>query len=642
VWQARAGHVTLYLLDTDIEANGEPDRDIAHRLYGGDRTTRIEQELVLGIGGVRALAAIGLKPTVWHINEGHAAFLILERMRGVIRQGLDFRAALEAVAANTVFTTHTAVPAGHDYFAGDVMRGYFEGLCRECGMAPHELHALGSLPGNGEFNMTALAVRGSRHHNGVSRIHCEVSSRVLGELWPQIPVDENPVDYVTNGVHVPTFLALEWVDIFDRFLGYGWSQHLGDPDLWKRLEGLPDNIFWSVRQYLKARMFHLVRHRIRNQQLRNQVSESHVDRLVKFADPANPTVLTIGFGRRFATYKRAALLFENLDELRRITGDPERPVLFIFSGKAHPADGPGQDLIRQVVQVARMPEFEGKILLVEGYDLRLARRLVQGVDVWLNNPIYPLEASGTSGMKAGMNGVINLSVLDGWWGEGYEGDNGWAIKPAAQALDQYKRNREEAQTLYEILQDQVIPLYYARGPQGYSPGWIEVAKRSMGSILPRFNAARMLHEYVAKLYLPAAQQGRRYAADGFGAAKTMAEWKSRVRAAWPKVTLRRLDAPKKRIQFGERVRVEVAMNLDGLAPADVAVELILARGALEPHGAPTRHAFAPDGTRTEGGEHRFVLELAPELCGRLDYRIRAYPHHELLGHPFELGLMLWI
>jgi len=642
VWQARAGHVTLYLLDTDIEANGEHDRDIAHRLYGGDRITRIEQELVLGIGGVRALAAVGLQPTVWHINEGHAAFLILERMRGVIRQGLDFRAALEAVAANTVFTTHTAVPAGHDYFAADVMRGYFEGLCRECGMAPEELHALGSLPGNDEFNMTALAVRGSRRHNAVSRIHREVSARVLGELWPQVPLDENPVDYVTNGVHVPTFLALEWVDVFDRFLGYGWSQHLRDPALWRRLEELPDNIFWSVRQYLKARMIHLVRHRVRTQLLRNQASESHVDRLLKLADPANPTVLTIGFGRRFATYKRAALLFENVDELRRITGDPERPVLFVFSGKAHPADAPGQDLIRQVVQVARMPEFEGRILFVEGYDLRLARRLVQGVDVWLNNPIYPLEASGTSGMKAGMNGVINLSVLDGWWGEGYEGDNGWAIKPAAQALDQYRRNREEAQTLYEILQDQVIPLYYARGPQGYSPGWIEVAKRSMGSTLPRFNAARMLHEYVAKLYLPAAQQGRRYAADGFGPARAVAEWKARVRAAWPQVSIRRLDAPARSIRFGERVRVEVALSLDGLAPADVAVELVLSRGALGLGDAPMRHPFAPDGTRTESGEHRFVLELAPELCGRLDYRIRAYPRHELLAHPFELGLMLWV
>jgi starch phosphorylase len=642
VWQARAGHVTLYLLDTDIEENSERDRDIAHQLYGGDRTTRIEQELVLGIGGVRALAAVGLKPTIWHINEGHAAFLILERMRGVIKQGLDFRAALEAVASNTVFTTHTAVPAGHDYFADDVIRTYVEGLCRDCGIPPGDLHALGGLPGTHEFNMTALAVRGSRHHNGVSRIHGDVSSRVLGELWPQIPTDENPVDYVTNGVHVPTFLALEWVDVFDRFLGYGWMQHLMDRESWKRLGDLPDNIFWSVRQYLKARMFHLVRYRIRNQSLRNQGSESHIDRVLKLADPANPNVLTIGFGRRFATYKRAALLFENLDELRQITGDPERPVLFIFTGKAHPADTPGQDLIRQVTQVARMPEFEGKILLVEGYDLRLARRLVQGVDVWLNNPIYPLEASGTSGMKAGMNGVINLSVLDGWWGEGYEGDNGWAIKPASSAVEQYKRDREEAQTLYEILQDQVIPLYYARGPQGFSPEWIRLAKRSMGSILPRFNATRMLHEYVAKLYLPAARLGRRFAEENFAAARAVAEWKARVRAAWPKVAIRRLDTPKRRIQFGDSVRVEVAMNLDGLVASDVAVELIMRRGAREPHDERVRHELAHDGTRTERGEHRFVLDLAPELCGRLDYRIRAYPRHELLAHPFELGLMIWV
>jgi starch phosphorylase len=364
--------------------------------------------------------------------------------------------------------------------------------------------------------------------------------------------------------------------------------------------------------------------------------------VLKLADPANPNVLTIGFGRRFATYKRAALLFENLDELRQITGDPERPVLFIFTGKAHPADTPGQDLIRQVTQVARMPEFEGKILLVEGYDLRLARRLVQGVDVWLNNPIYPLEASGTSGMKAGMNGVINLSVLDGWWGEGYEGDNGWAIKPASSAVEQYKRDREEAQTLYEILQDQVIPLYYARGPQGFSPEWIRLAKRSMGSILPRFNATRMLHEYVAKLYLPAARLGRRFAEENFAAARAVAEWKARVRAAWPKVAIRRLDTPKRRIQFGDSVRVEVAMNLDGLVASDVAVELIMRRGAREPHDERVRHELAHDGTRTERGEHRFVLDLAPELCGRLDYRIRAYPRHELLAHPFELGLMIWV
>jgi glycogen phosphorylase len=642
VWQARAGHVPLYLLDTDLEENGERDRDIAHRLYGGDRTTRLEQEIVLGIGGVRALAAAGVKPTVWHINEGHAAFLILERIRGAMAAGPDFRTAVEAVAASTVFTTHTAVPAGHDYFAEDVIGTYFEGLCRERGIAAEDILALGRMPGSHEFNMTALAVRGSRHHNGVSRIHGGVSSHMLEALWPQVPPEENPVDHVTNAVHVPSFLAPEWVDVFDRTLGPDWAQRLTDARTWERLAEMPDHIFWSVRQHLKAQFLHLARWRIRQQHLRNQGSEAHLDRLLHLADPDNPNVLTIGFGRRFATYKRAGLLFENLDELRRIVGDPARPVLFIFAGKAHPADGPGQDIVRQLVQVARMPEFEGKILLVEGYDLRLARRLVSGVDVWLNNPIYPLEASGTSGMKAAMNGVLNLSVLDGWWDEGYQGDNGWAIKPAAQGLEQYRRNREEAQTLYEILQDQVIPLYYARGSQGFSPEWVRRAKRSIATLLPRFNTSRMLDEYVAKFYLPAAQQGLRYAEQGFAVARTVAEWKARVRVSWPKVAIRRLDVPQKRIVFGASLRIEVALDLDGLSPSDVVVELLLARDGPGWRAGRVRHELAPDGTRTERGEHRFALDLEPELCGRLDYRIRAYPCHEQLTHPFELGLMLWI
>jgi starch phosphorylase len=642
VWQARVGHVPLYLLDTDLDENGERDRDIAHRLYGGDRTTRIEQEIVLGIGGVLALGAAGVKPSVWHINEGHAAFLILERISNAMAQGADFATAIEAVAASTVFTTHTAVPAGHDHFGEDVIRTYFERMCSERGIDPARIVELGHVPGTHEFNMTALAVRGSRHQNGVSRIHSGVSSRMLAALWPQVPPEENPIDYVTNGVHVPSFLAPEWADVFDRTLGPDWTQRLGDGHTWERLAEMPDHIFWSVRQHLKAQMLHLVRFRIREQHLRNQGSEAHLDRLLRLADPDNPNVLTIGFGRRFATYKRAALIFESLDELREIVSDPARPVLFVFAGKAHPADTPGQDIIRQLVQAARMPEFEGRILLVEGYDLRLGRRLVSGVDVWLNNPIYPLEASGTSGMKAGMNGVVNLSVLDGWWDEGYQGDNGWAIKPASQALDQYKRNREESQTLYEILQDHVLPLYYARGNQGYSPEWVRLAKRSIATLLPRFNTARMLDEYIAKLYMPAAHQGRRYTENGFAGARAVAGWKARVRGSWPKVKIRRLDTPQKRIVFGASVRIEVALDLDGLAPSDVMVELLLAREGRGPGEARTRLELAHDGTRTEHGEHRFVLELEPELCGRLDYRIRAYPCHELLTHPFELGLMVWV
>ncbi len=642
VWRARAGHVTLYLLDTDLPQNSEHDRRISHRLYGGDRTTRIEQEIVLGVGGVRALAAVGAKPTVWHINEGHAAFLVLERIRGVMQQGLDFRAALEAVAVNTVFTTHTPVAAGHDHFAAEMIRAYFDGFCRETRIAADELVALGQSAEGAEFNMTALAVRGSRFHNGVSRIHGGVSARMLQDLWPQVPPEENPIEYVTNGVHVPTFVAPEWADVFDRALGFGWSQRIADRSLWTNLATVPDAVFWSVRQQLKSHMLNLVRVRLREQHFRNQGSESHLDRLLRLADPGDPNVLTIGFGRRFATYKRAALLLESLDELRQAVGDPARPVLFVFAGKAHPADGPGQELIRRIVQIAQTPEFEGRLLMIEGYDLDLARRLVAGVDVWLNNPVYPLEASGTSGMKAAMNGVLNLSVLDGWWGEGYEGDNGWAIKPAADALGAERRDHEEARTLYELLQDHVIPMYYRRNHQGHSPEWIRMAKRSIATILPRFNATRMVHEYLAKFYLPASQQGRRYADSGYARAREVAAWKARVRAAWTGVKLRRLDQPPKRIRFGDAVRIEVAAGLNGLAPGDVAVELLLARGAGEPEDRQLRYELAFDGTRTEGGEHRFALELSPELCGRLDYRIRAHPRHEALTHPLELGLMTWL
>jgi starch phosphorylase len=641
VWQVRVGHVLLFLLDTEIPDNAEHDRDITHRLYGGDRTTRLEQEMLLGVGGARAIVELGLKPTVWHINEGHAAFLILERIRQTMANGVSFEEALEAVAVNTVFTTHTAVPAGHDHFAEHQMREYFAEFCRESGIAHEQLYALGRTPSSGDFNMTALAVRGSRFHNGVSKIHGGVSSELLAELWPQVPADENPIDSVTNGVHVPTFLAPEWVDIFDRFLGYGWSQRQGDAQMWERIEDVPDHIFWSAHQYLKSRMLHLVRWRMREAHFRNQGSEAHLERLFRFADPRNPNVLTIGFGRRFATYKRATLLFDNLDWLRQIVSDAERPVLFIFTGKAHPADRPGQDLIRNIAEVSKRPEFEGRIMLVEGYDLRLARRLVSGVDVWLNNPVYPLEASGTSGMKASVNGVINLSVLDGWWAEGYTGDNGWAIKPVADVTDDYRRNREEARTLYEILQDQVIPAYYDRGTLGHSPQWVRMAKRAIATILPLFNSTRMVGEYLRKFYLPASQQHRRYTELAYTRAKEVASWKAKVRERWPGVRLRRLDEPRRTIGYGDSIRVEVGIALNGLRPEDVAVELLLHRPLVESPVEKTRFPFAFEGQSTEAGEHRFALELEPEHCGRLEYRIRAYPCHDLLTHPFELGLMIW-
>jgi glycogen phosphorylase len=643
VWKAQAGHVTIYLLDTDLDSNSAADRDITHRLYGGDRVTRMEQEMVLGIGGVRALQAIGRKPTAWHVNEGHPAFMVLERVRMLVREGLSFDAALEAVAANTVFTTHTPVPAGHDHFGEDMVRTYFERMQKDLGVNEERLLALGRVGESRDFNMTALAIRGSRFQNGVSRIHGTISSKICAPLWPELEAHENPLQYVTNGVHVPTFLAPEWADQFEKFLGFDWPHHVNDAQYWKKIDDMPHHLFWSVRQSLKAQMLHLVRHRVSRQHFRNRGSEAHLDRLLQLADPANPNVLTIGFARRFATYKRATLLFENLGWIRQIVSDPARPVLFIFGGKAHPADAPGQELIRRLTQIAKMPEFEGKVLLIEDYDLRLARRLVSGVDVWLNNPIYPLEASGTSGMKAGINGVINLSVLDGWWDEGYDHANGWAIKPVSESLDEARRNFEESRTLYELLQDQVIPLYYNRADTGYSTVWVKMAKQSMASLMPRYNSIRMLSEYVSKFYLAATRQGRRYAESNFEAARRIAEWKARVRQAWPRVTLRRADASVKAINYGDSIRFEVAVNLAGLRPEDVAVELLLSRAVDAGNGRrPSAHRFEATGTRSEQGEDRFALELQPELCGKLECRIRAYPYNELLTQAFEMGMMRWL
>ena len=643
VWQTIVGHVRLYLLDTDLEENEPDDRDIAHQLYGGDSTMRLKQEIILGVGGVQALQELGIKPSVWHINEGHAAFLILERARQLVTgHALDFASALEVVAANTVFTTHTPVPAGHDHFAEGMIKEYFQHFCLDLKISAADIMSLGLTPESPEFNMTALAIRGSRHQNGVSRIHGKVSSRICSTLWPELLPEENPMSHVTNGVHVATFLAQEWADLFDNVFGYEWRHRMSDPGFWERIDEIPDQLFWSVRQSLKSQMLQLVRFRKSAQHFRQHGSESHLDRVLKHVDSFDPNVLTIGFARRFATYKRAALLFENLDWLKEILSDSNRPVLFLFAGKAHPADQPGQDLIRQITGISHMPEFEGKVLLVEGYDLGLARRLVSGVDVWLNNPVYPLEASGTSGMKAGMNGAINLSVLDGWWGEGYDGSNGWAIKPAPVYMEEYRRNREESQTLYEILQDRVLPAYYERGKMGYSPDWVKMSKRSMATILPRFNSVRMVSEYVSKFYLPAIHQGRRYEQEDFAGAKLLSTWKKKVRSAWRGVTMRRLDVPVKCIHFGEGVKLEVALNMNGLAPEDVMVELLIRRTTKREILDYLHFKFVFNGMSTDATEHQFALDLSPDLCGRLDYKIRVYPSHTLLTHPLEMGLMQWL
>lgn len=644
VWRVRVGVVSLYLLDTDLDGNTAHDRDIGHRLYGGDRTTRLEQEIVLGVGGVRVLHELGLQPDVWHINEGHAAFLIVERIRQLAQAGLPFAAAVEAVASNTVFTMHTAVPAGQEHFGEQMIREYFASSAQALG-GLDPLLALGRETDKPDFNMALLAIRGSRHHNGVSRIHGELSSNICAEAWPQVEPAENPVDFVTNGIHIPTFLSELWHEVFNRHLGPRWLDHACQPAAWQGVHDIPDHEFWSTRQAIKSQLLHLIRYRLSRQQASSLGSQAHLDRLLRHADPDNPNVLTIGFARRFATYKRATLLFHDLDWLRRIIADSRRPVLFIFAGKAHPADEPGQQLIRRIAEVAAMPEFEGHILLIEGYDLHLGRRLVAGVDVWLNNPIYPLEASGTSGMKAALNGVINLSVLDGWWAEGFDPctrpPNGWAITPVPAHLDDRRRNHEEARALYELLQDKVIPLYYDRQPTGLPAGWIAMARQSIATIAPYFNSQRMVGEYVDRFYRPAARQWERLSRDGHAGARALAEWKARVRAAWGGVELRWTDAGCRRMAYGDTLRIEVAARLNGLAAGDVQVELLLARSGAD-EDAPLRFPLEARGADGASDEVRFGLEFVPDLSGRLEFRVRAYPCHALLTHRFEMGMTLWL
>jgi starch phosphorylase len=643
VWKAKAGHIALYLLDSDLPENSEADRRITYQLYGGDVNTRIQQEMVLGIGGVRALRALGLRPTVWHLNEGHPAFAILERAREHVTRGIDFDAALEAVAANSVFTTHTPVPAGHDIFDHALIGDYFGEYVKQLGIDLKTFVELGSSPtGQGGFDMTALAMRGSRFRNGVSRIHGDVASRMSAYIWPQIPPAENPVGYITNGVHVPTFLAREWVNLFDMRLGGGWRNELLNEEYWKQIDTIPDHSYWSLHQSLKAEMLADVRRRLLRQHRRNGVSEALIERYVQYLTPHANDTLVIGFARRFATYKRATLLFSDPQRLARLIGDPKRPCLIIFAGKAHPHDIPAQHLIQTIHEYSRRPEFEGRLLLVEGYDMAFARKLVTGVDVWLNTPEYPLEASGTSGEKAGLNGVINLSVLDGWWGEGYDGDNGWAITPHGTHVDRAWRDREESQELLELLETQVVPLYYARNGYGYSEKWVKKSKTSMRTLMPRFNAQRMVMSYVQKYYSAAARQRGIFEDSDFARAKALSAWRRKLATCWPGVSLRRVDRAAAEIPAGSALPIEVAVRLNGLEPDDVLVECLV--GHESDSGAFVKHdalVFTPAG-QNDQGEAIYRLDFRPRLPGLQYYKIRLFPFHTHLNHRFEPGYLLWL
>ncbi|MBW7469869.1 alpha-glucan family phosphorylase [Marinobacter sp. M216] len=641
VWKAQVGHIDLYLLDTHTHENNAEDRELTLRLYGGDESTRISQEMLLGIGGTRVLDALGLAPTVWHINEGHAAFQILERCRQLMAGGLDFEAALEAVAAATLFTTHTPVAAGHDIFSRDLLLYALGAYLDESGLDFEKVFALGSKNGDESFNMTSLGLRGSRFHNGVSRIHGSVASDMEGDVWPQIPAEENPIGYITNGVHVPTFLAPEWASLFD-IQAPTWRSELRDRDFWEFVERIPDYHYWSVHKALKQQMGEFVVNQLQRQHVRNGTGHSVTDRMTRQLISFDKDTLVIGFARRFATYKRATLIFSDLARLERILTDRDHPVVLVFAGKAHPKDKPGQHLIKVIHDLSMQASLMGHVILLEDYDQAMARHLLSGVDVWLNTPEYPKEASGTSGEKAALNGALNLSVLDGWWGEGYDGENGWAITPRNLDLDAEFRNEEEARDLLDLLEFEIVPLYYNRASQGYSKGWVKRSKASMKTITPRFNSQRMVMDYVERYYSHASMQGKKMLEDDAAIARELGVWKQRVREAWPGVSLNVQGCVESRCAFDETIELRVEANLNGLAAGDVRVECLVTPQCVGSYQRSGDNRVLLKEESDQDGKTVFSAQIAPPYPGLQTLRLRMYPYHDALTHPLEMGALLWI
>jgi starch phosphorylase len=501
LWEVLVGRARLYLIDAGIEDNAPWDRQLTARLYGGDREMRIQQEILLGIGGVRVLRALGIEPKIWHINEGHSAFMVLERLREYVAQGMSFEDARERVRASTIFTTHTPVPAGHDVFDFGLIDKYFHDFWPRLQLDRNEFLALGNYdPGYGAaFNMTKLALSLSGRANGVSELHGEVSRRMWSGMWPNRTAEEVPIGHVTNGVHLSSWTGEAMHRLYRKYISPDWVARQDDPLLWARVEEVPDDELWESHVYLKRKMFSIIRERARQDRITRAAPPEQLLASGIFLDP---DALVIGFARRFATYKRANLIFQDMDRLRRLIHDPYRPVQVIFAGKAHPADDPGKLMLQQIYNYARDPEFGGRISFVEDYDMHIARYLVQGVDVWLNTPRKPNEASGTSGMKAAFNGVLNLSVLDGWWAEAYNGRNGWAIAPGVEYDDVQKQDWADAEALYTVLEEEVVPLFYQRDHDYIPRGWIAMMREAIRTVGPQYSTRRMVKEYTERYYAP--------------------------------------------------------------------------------------------------------------------------------------------
>jgi starch phosphorylase len=668
IWRIQVGRVPLYLLDTNIPQNTPEDRTITARLYGGDHDMRIRQEMVLGIGGVRALRALGKPPTVCHMNEGHSAFCGLERIRTLMElTHLDFAAAREAVAAGTVFTTHTPVPAGNDVFAPHLVEHYFAPYLPAFKIDRHEFLALGRQnphDHNEPFGMTVLAIRLSNAANGVSRLHGTVSRKMWKGLWPELPETEIPIHSITNGIHILSWVSGDMRQLYDRYLGTQWdgrppaledkeTRKPGDKETdparssvslssasWKRVETIPDAELWRTHERRRERLVAFARLRLR-QQLKNRGALP--TEIARADEVLDPEALTIGFARRFATYKRATLIFRNLDRLAAIINNKDRPVQFVYAGKAHPKDHAGKELVAEILQFARRPEFRRRIVFLEDYEMNVARYLVQGVDVWLNNPRRPLEASGTSGMKVSANGGLNLSILDGWWVEGYAGDNGWAIGAGEEYTDLTYQDDVESRAVYDLLEQEIVPLFYTRTSDGLPRGWLRMMKRSMSTLCPFFNTGRMVAEYLTTCYVPAAQRFLRLTTDNLQKANALAHWRRSLIRGWQQVKVEGVEANgADPMHVGSQLEVTARVQLGSFSPQDVEVQLF--HGPVDSFGEiprPQTVTMSHNGAPQQGNTWVFHGAIPCRSSGQHGFLVRVLPHHEDLANPYEPGLVCW-
>ncbi len=633
LWTLQVGRIRVLLLDSNVAENSEDDRKLTARLYGGNQELRIQQYLLLGIGGVRALRVMGVSASVYHMNEGHAAFMALERIREQVAAGQDFRTATEAVASATLFTTHTPVPAGNDAYAYDLTDRFLGDWPAQLNTSRGELYELARQEQNWDnqivpsFSMSVFALRMSRAANGVSKLHGEVSRGIWNFLYQGAEQEEVPIGHVTNGAHNLTFLAQPYRDLFSTVLPPDWTERLEDRPMWEAIRQIPDAELAATQHGLKTEMVEFVRSSVKRQLERNGASAADVAAAETLL---NPDALTIGFARRFATYKRATLLFRDKARLSRILNNPDRPVQFVFAGKAHPADNPGKAFIQEIYRTSQEPEFRGKIVILENYDMNVARHLVQGVDVWMNNPRRPLEASGTSGMKASFNGAPNFSVLDGWWVEGYDGKNGWPIGEEREYADLNVQDDADAFSLYRTLEDSIVPLYYDRDALGQNHGWLETVRQAIVTVNPEFSMQRQVIDYTRQYYLTLNTRGAEVQADQEALAKALGGWKAWIRQQWPFVGLQACAQLPASVEPGEQVTVSAQVNAAGIAEGDLRVEAVLKRG---------EHLMrVPLENRGQG---RFEVSVPLTDSGLYSIGVRMLPQHAGLSNEFELGLIKW-